>query len=162
MRGSGSVYKGCGCRDAASGHQLGRHCPKLCQRGHGSWYFAAPRGYGRPLRRGGHATRDQARAALQNLRRTRPLTVRDWLDQWLAARGKLRANTRRNYRYLFDQHLIPALGHVLIRELDLPSVQATFDAMSRVGCGTGPLRPPPSRGRAPHCAPRSTRPSGRD
>lgn len=139
MRGSGSVYKRCGCRDVSSGRQLGRHCPKLVQRGHGSWYFAAPRGYGRPLRRGGYATRDQARAALRALRCTQPLTVRGWLDQWLATRGRLRANTRRNYRYLFDQHLIPALGSFLLAELDLPSVQAAFDAMSRIGRGSGPL-----------------------
>ena len=65
--------------------------------------------------------------------------MRDWLDQWLAIRGKLRPNTRRNYRYLFDQHLIPALGTLLLAELDLPSAQTAFDAMSRVGRGTGPF-----------------------
>ena len=65
--------------------------------------------------------------------------MRDWLDQWLATRGKLRPNTRRNYRHLFDQHLISALGTLLLAELDLPSAQAAFDAMSRIGRGTGPL-----------------------
>jgi hypothetical protein len=130
VRGSGSVYKRCGCRDGGSGRQLGRHCPILAKRGHGSWYFSASRGYGRPLRRGGYATRDLARAALGSLRRTRPLTVRDWLDHWLAARSKLRANTRKNYRYLFDQHLILALGQTLLTELDLPTVQAAFRSAS--------------------------------
>lgn len=51
----------------------------------------------------------------------------------------MRATTRQNYRYLFNRHLIPALGNLLLAELDLPQLQATFDAMARVGRDTGPL-----------------------
>lgn len=153
MRGSGSVYKRCGCRDADSGRQLGGRCSKLDRRGHGSWYFASPHGYGPPMRRGGYATRDQARAALQTLRQTKPLTVRDWLEQWLAAHTRLRATTRQNYRYLFEQHLIPALGSLLLAELDLPQLQATFDGMARVDAAPVRSVPPRSRGRAPLCGP---------
>jgi integrase len=108
--------------------------------------LAVPIGAGRRLRRGGYNTRDQARTALRRIHlRTagspRALTLRDWLEQWMASRGKLRASTRRNYTYLFEQHLVPKLGNTLLSELSLPRVQAAFDTMARVGHGDGPLSP---------------------
>lgn len=40
MNSTGSVYRRCGCRDAATGAQLGTGCPRLADPGHGTWYFA--------------------------------------------------------------------------------------------------------------------------
>ena len=39
-RSRGSTFKRCGCRDRRTGRQLGRRCPRLRERGHGSWYLA--------------------------------------------------------------------------------------------------------------------------
>jgi hypothetical protein len=39
-RSGGSTFKRCGCRDPRTGRQLGRRCPHLRERGHGSWYLA--------------------------------------------------------------------------------------------------------------------------
>jgi hypothetical protein len=39
-RSGGSTFKRCGCRDPRTGRQLGRRCPRLRERGHGSWYLA--------------------------------------------------------------------------------------------------------------------------
>lgn len=42
MRGNGTVYKRCGCRDPHIKRQLGRRCPKFAQPGHGAWYVSPP------------------------------------------------------------------------------------------------------------------------
>ena len=69
-RSGGSTFKRCGCRDPRTGRQLGRRCPHLRKRGHGSWYLAvelsaAPDGRRRRVRLGGYATRAAAQAALR-------------------------------------------------------------------------------------------------
>jgi hypothetical protein len=71
-RSGGSTFKRCGCRDPRTGRQLGRRCPHLRKRGHGSWYLAvelsaAPDGRHRRVRLGGYATRAAAQAALGRL-----------------------------------------------------------------------------------------------
>jgi hypothetical protein len=68
----GSTFKRCGCRDQRTGRQLGRRCPRLRERGHGSWYLAvevsaAPDGRRRRVRLGGYATRAAAQEALGRL-----------------------------------------------------------------------------------------------
>jgi hypothetical protein len=67
------VYKRCGCRDRATGRQLGASCPGLRRRGHGSWSFCLdlPRGAGRKrrqIRRSGFATQQAAWEAREFLR----------------------------------------------------------------------------------------------
>lgn len=71
-RSGGSTFKRCGCRDQRTGRQLGQRCPRLRERGHGSWYLAielsaAPDGQRRRVRLGGYATRAAAQAALGRL-----------------------------------------------------------------------------------------------
>lgn len=68
----GTVYKRCGCRDAATGKRKGPRCNLLGRPGHGSWYLTLeiPAGAGgerRRIRLGGHRSRRQAEAALQVL-----------------------------------------------------------------------------------------------
>jgi integrase-like protein len=77
MSGQGSVYKRCGCVDPVTGRQLGRRCPRLAGRGHGSWYIelelpAAPDGRRCRIRRGGYPSRAAASAVLARLRGPRP------------------------------------------------------------------------------------------
>ncbi|WP_308295647.1 tyrosine-type recombinase/integrase [Streptomyces odontomachi] len=139
VRGRGSVYKRCGCVDRATGRQLAGRCRQLSRRGHGSWYFSfgvrSPGCGGRRLRRGGYATRAEARTALTRLYRTSAsqlglLTVGEWLTSWHASRNRLRASTRRNYRSHLENHLIPLVGNVLLAELDLPCLQELFDRLA--------------------------------
>jgi hypothetical protein len=67
MNSQGVIFKRCGCRDLASGRQLGRTCPQLAQGGHGSWYFHVSvtnlMGRRERVRRGGYPTRAAARQA---------------------------------------------------------------------------------------------------
>jgi hypothetical protein len=64
MSSPGVVFKRCGCRDN-SRKRLEQHCPRLPERGHGSWYFhcSAPNLFGRPerIRRGGFPSQTAAR-----------------------------------------------------------------------------------------------------
>src|SRR5581483_1114304 len=90
---AGSVFKRCGCRDAATGRLLGARCALLLAEGHGSWYFSVelPTGVGRRhrLRRGGFASETVAAEALARLADPATagagagVTVRVWLDRWL-------------------------------------------------------------------------------
>jgi integrase len=135
----GSTYKHCGCRDA-DGRRLNKACPKLRQRGHGTWYYVItlpPHADGRvrQRRRGGYATQDAAQADLDELKQQArageqvgcQLTVGQWLEQWLAGKRQLRSSTRRMYRQYLDQFLIPRLGHLLLRDLRTQHVDALVE-----------------------------------
>lgn len=89
-------------------------------------------------------TRAEARAKLAELRRhhdaglpvpDRRLTVATLAEQWLA-RGlpsDLSAPTRDNYRWAVDAHLLPALGHRRVAELEVEHVEALLDTMAAAG-----------------------------
>jgi hypothetical protein len=61
MRDHGLIMKRCGCIDPAARRRRGRTCPRLTERGHGSWYFhcSVTTMFGRRerVRRGGYPTR---------------------------------------------------------------------------------------------------------
>jgi hypothetical protein len=63
----GSTFRRCGCRDE-TGRQLGKTCPKLAGRRHGSWFYVLElppiNGKRQQLRRGGFRTQREAEAAL--------------------------------------------------------------------------------------------------
>ena len=72
---TGTTYKQCGCRDAATRRPLGRKCPRLRRGGgwnpdHGTWYYQLelpPRpdgGRRPPLRQGGFTTKTAAETDL--------------------------------------------------------------------------------------------------
>jgi hypothetical protein len=84
------------------GRRLERHCPRLPDRGHRSWYFhaSATNLLGRPerARRGGFASqaaagraRDAWPASTEADRTAQGWTVERWLRYWLSARTRLRA-----------------------------------------------------------------------
>ncbi|MEU4424833.1 tyrosine-type recombinase/integrase [Actinoplanes sp. NPDC024001] len=69
----GSVFRRCACRDQGTGKQLGRSCPKLNQRRHGTWSVRQelpPRADGerRTFRRSGYPTSTEAQADLDRIR----------------------------------------------------------------------------------------------
>lgn len=61
--------RACSCRDSATGRLLGKSCPELERRGHGSWYarYEAPRGADQRRRRpriGPYRTKKECSQAL--------------------------------------------------------------------------------------------------
>jgi hypothetical protein len=71
MAGSGAIFKRCGCRDPKTKKRLERRCPRLRERGHGTWSFhcSVTTMFGRRerVRRGGYATRRAAESAHHEL-----------------------------------------------------------------------------------------------
>jgi hypothetical protein len=146
------IYKRCGCVDS-TGRRLGAQCPRLDQRGHGSWYFAMelpadPDGRRQQLRRGGFRTRAAAEAARAYLLGADTdcgrglVTVGQWLDLWLPTRQTLSTSTRRIYAQHIHDYLKPHLGGVPLEELTVGRVQAMFTSLIRMqGVGRKPLSP---------------------
>lgn len=138
---AGSVFKRCGCRDALTGRLLGARCALLPLEGHGSWYFSAelPTGSGgrRRLRRGGFVSAVDAREALARFAvpvaagAGAGVTVRVWLNRWLASRIALRAETRRSYGELVANYLVPYLGGMPVSEVRTADVQAMLASVIR-------------------------------
>jgi hypothetical protein len=139
----GTVYKRCGCRDPKTRRQLGRHCPKVRRRGHGSWYIdlsVAPTldsPVGR-LRHGGYRTRAEAQHTLNRLAdpgwhaHRSPVTFNQWLDVWDAdIQRRLRPSTVHSYQRHIALYLRPLLGHLLMIEFTEESVQHAFDRIIR-------------------------------
>jgi len=157
----GSTFKRCACRDE-NGKQLGKSCPKLGGKRHGSWYFVTSvpgaDGRRRQMKRGGFATKGDAEQALDDIvgkarrgeRIDDKLTVAQWLEFWLsektkptgssAAGKKIRPSTGLGYRHHMDHHLIPELGHIPLSKLTAEDISAAYDAV---------------QARKPHLSPRS-------
>jgi integrase len=133
----GSTFKRCGCRDA-SGRLLGQGCPKLRSTKHGTWYYQLRvAGRPNPYKRGGFPSAREANAALDDLRvRLRGglmlhhQTVGEWLDEWIAAKRRLRPNTARSYAGHVDRYLRPHLGHIPLESLGVGHVAAMFEAIT--------------------------------
>jgi len=149
-RSGGSTFKRCGCRDQRTGRQLGQRCPRLRERGHGSWYLAielsaAPDGRRRRVRLGGYATRAAARAALGRLgtaggqahRGVAGCTTGQWLVSWLAGRQSLRPSARRSYQHHLDTYLLPRIGTIPLAMLTAADLRVMFTAMGRQRPATG-------------------------
>ena len=154
-RSGGSTFKRCGCRDPRTGRQLGRRCPHLRERGHGSWYLAvelsaAPDGRRRRVRLGGYATRAAAQEAPGRLgkpggpprRGVAGCTTGQWLAAWLAGRQSLRPLTRRSYQHHLDTYLLPCIGNIPLAMLTAADLRVMFTAIARQRpAAGGPLSP---------------------
>jgi integrase len=57
-------------------------------------------------------------------------TLGGYLDDWLAARGGLAANTRRTYGIHITRYLKPHLGHIPVERLRIAHIQAMFTAIT--------------------------------
>jgi len=156
----GSTFKRCACRDE-TGRQLGKSCPKLAQKRHGTWYLfmALPVGADgrrRQLKRGGFATKAEAEAELDRLRARsgrgeqveRRQTTGDWLTYWLTEKTKtsgasavgkpIRATTARVYRQHVEQYLTPKLGHLQLGQLRGEHISAAYDELLTENPNMGP------------------------
>jgi hypothetical protein len=68
------------------------------------------------------------------------LTTGQWLAHWLATRLRPRPATLRGYHQHIDQHLVPHLGGILLRELCLDDVQSAFAILARIRTRYGRAR----------------------
>jgi integrase len=141
MNGAGRIFKRCGCVDA-TGRQWGQHCPRLGQRGHGSWYFTCSvtnlLGHSERVRHGGYPSQDAARHARDDLlaasreeQAARSWTLARWLRHWLDCHLGIRPTTRLHYTRDVEHFLVPHLGPVIIADLTGPRVAAAFAAMAQ-------------------------------
>ncbi|WP_433611451.1 tyrosine-type recombinase/integrase [Dactylosporangium sp. CA-139114] len=141
MRSSnGVIFKRCGCRDASQ-RRLEQHCPRLTERGHGSWYFhcSATNLLGRRerARRGGYPSQTAARQARDAFlagtaadRTAEGWTVERWLRHWLDSRTNIRPTTRFHYTRDVDTVLIPHLGRYRLADLDASVLRTVFAAIA--------------------------------
>jgi integrase len=136
MSGTGRTFKRCGCRNSR-GQRLEQNCPRLPERGHGSWYFhcSAPNLFGRSerIRRGGYPSQAAARQARDDTladsaarRCGDGWTLERWLRHWLDTRTRIRPTTRLHYTRDVELVLIPRLGHYRLSDLDGPLLRAVF------------------------------------
>jgi hypothetical protein len=101
MRTQGVIVKRCGCLQPGTRRRRGQRCPRLAERGHGSWYFhcsvTTMFGGRERVRRGGYPTHRAAEDARDELlersraeRTTQTWTVARWLRYWLSTRTSIR------------------------------------------------------------------------
>ncbi|HZO68693.1 MAG TPA: tyrosine-type recombinase/integrase [Kribbellaceae bacterium] len=136
------VFKRCGCKDTLTGRRLDRACPRLAERGHGSWYFrcSASNALGgrERVRHGGYQSRAAAvRAREEWLARTveertaGSWTLERWLRYWLSAHTAIRPTTRSSHTGYIEQFLIPHLGKVRLAELTSRHLNAAFTEIGK-------------------------------
>lgn len=161
----GSSYKRCSCPPEHDAR--GRR--KACKKAHGSWYYVVdvtgPGGRRRQVKRGGFATQREAQAALAELvdqaakgevAHDERQTLAAWLEVWLAdkvAKG-LRATTAKSYRQHIDGHIVPAIGHVRLRDLRPTHVEQLLAEVAKPKAGRKKA-PGPSTVRRVHATLRS-------
>jgi len=147
----GHTFKRCPCGRVRDAHGRRVNCPKR----HGSWYFThelvpTTSGKRRQLSKGGFATEREARTALNDalarLHRGSYVevgrqTVGDYLDGWLAGKGKLRSTTLRSYREHIDLYLKPGLGHLRLADLREVDIERLYTGMHELGRGDGTPSP---------------------
>ncbi|MEU8969001.1 tyrosine-type recombinase/integrase [Streptomyces monashensis] len=123
---------------------LDANCPKLPQKGHGTWYFyfeleAGEGGKRRRVRRGGFATKNDAKAKAEEIYRDvmggadvlSDATVGEDLHNWVKRKRGLARTTRHGYEDHIALYLEPHLGHIKRRDLKLRHVEALYDAIER-------------------------------
>ncbi|MFF0164174.1 Arm DNA-binding domain-containing protein [Streptomyces sp. NPDC005263] len=124
--------------------KLGADCPKLTQKGHGTWYFyfeleAGEGGKRQRVRRGGFATKDEAKVKAAEVYRDvigggdvlSNATVGEDLRAWLKRKRNLARTTRHGYEEHIALYLEPQLGHIKRRDLKLRHIEAMYDAIER-------------------------------
>jgi integrase len=148
MPGQGVILKRCGCRDAVTRKRLAQHCPRLPERGHGTWYFhaSAPDHLGRihRARRGGYPNQASARQARDEWLAqsggactAQSWTLAAWLAYWLSTRTRIRPTTRAHYTRDVERFLAPHLGQTILADLDLRRLRAGFTAIAATRNGRG-------------------------
>jgi integrase len=139
----GHTYKRCPCGPVRDEDGRRINCPKK----HGSWYYKhelppTAGGRRRQATRGGFATEKEARRALtQALEKVNRggyvaptrLKVGEYLDQWLAGKAALRANTRRSYISHVELYLRPGIGHLRLVDLRETDIERLYVLVRLLG-----------------------------
>jgi hypothetical protein len=140
MSKTGVIFKRCGCRDN-NRRRLEQSCPRLAERGHGTWYFhcSATNLLGRRerARRGGYPSQAAARQARDAWltgtagdRTAQGWTVERWLRHWLDTRTSIRPTTRFHYTRDVDIVLVPCLGGYRLADLDAGLLRTVFASIA--------------------------------
>ncbi len=139
----GHTFKRCPCGPLRDANGVRVNCTKR----HGTWNYVHElppdaSGRRRQVKRGGFATEREARTALNEALGSlhqgafigpSRQTVGEYLDQWLAGKGQLRASTRRSYQEHLDLYLRPGLGHVKLTDLREHDIERLYAAMGQLG-----------------------------
>ncbi|MFI5792378.1 tyrosine-type recombinase/integrase [Streptomyces sp. NPDC051677] len=154
-----SYTRRCACQEPAVGddgtpilkangspklRKLGASCPKLTEKGHGTWYFyfeleAGEGGKRERVRRGGFAKKDDAKAKAEEIYRKAVggadvlsnATVGEDMRVWIKRKRRLARTTEHGYKEHITLYLEPHLGHIKRRDLRLRHVEAMYDAIER-------------------------------
>ncbi|MEU2755251.1 tyrosine-type recombinase/integrase [Streptomyces albidoflavus] len=117
---------------------LDTSCPDLETPGHGSWYYGfdlppGKNGKRARARRGGYRTQEEAAKAAERVwmdaRRGVTVTGTETVGSYLTAWFKdlpLKETTAHGYDSHLRLYLLPYLGHVQCRDLNLPTIKAAF------------------------------------
>lgn len=107
----------------------------------GRWIGSVPDGHGGVARYVTGTNKDAVEKRLNEARRTttsRPRArgseeaLEAYLERWLETRtGKLAPRTVESYRAVVEQHIVPSLGRIRLRELEALDVQEMVDAVAR-------------------------------
>ncbi|MGW5689124.1 site-specific integrase [Nonomuraea sp. NPDC003754] len=141
-----NVAKRCNCRDPETGKKLGKKCPELAKRAHGSWWMRyeappSPDGTRRRPWAGPYRTKTEAEAALPQLlaeaRAGQPvvdrrLKVGPYLRKWLAGKKTLAESTRQGYEEQIDLYLEPGLGHLYLSDLREDHLEKLYEALGQI------------------------------
>lgn len=121
VRGDGSVYQ------RGDGRWVGAHVTTAGKRRYV---------YGKTKSEATRKLRElQAKDRTGTLAEPSRLTVGAWLDEWLSARASIRANTRRSYKGVIDNHLVPHLGSVKLQALTSRHLVRLYADMAKAGAG---------------------------
>jgi integrase len=154
MASRGVIFKSCTCSvTGQAGRRRNRTCPRLVERGHGSWQFDCRvrdiRGRSTQVRRSGFSSQAAATRARddvldQSLERFtgQRWTVERWLRYWLTTRTSIRPTTLRVYTQHVEQYLIPHLGRLRLADVAVRHLTAMFADLAQQTTRTGePLAP---------------------
>lgn len=143
-------YRACSCREPGTKRLLGKKCPDLAKKGHGSWYarYEAPptaEGKRRQPRVGPYDTERECKAELakvlgqagsKNLVDDRKTTLGQYLERrytWRKSEAEtgegLKKSTLDSEREAIDLYLKPGLGHVKLVDLGDGHIRELYAAM---------------------------------
>lgn len=142
---AGHVTKRCNCRDAV-GKKLGKSCTQLSKRAHGEWWvrYEMPSGPDGKRRRpwaGPYPSKTVAEEELARLLTEagsgapvpdRQLTVRQFLQEWLAGKKRLKPSTRQSYEEAITLYADPGVGHLKLQDLRETHLNGLYEAMAQI------------------------------
>jgi integrase len=143
----GEPFKRCGCKDDQR-RDLGRRCPRLKERDHGSWFYRyseppGPDGRRRQPLVGPFSTKTAAaKDRVDRLSRLnqglptgvdRTTMIAEDFDRWLDSRSHLSPRTQRSDATIRDLYVRPGIGHLRLTDLPPRHLEDLYAAIRRIG-----------------------------